>query len=617
MKPKHKKTLIRIIISFVFLVIAFIIPVSGAWKLTAFLIPYLIVGYDIILKSLKNISHGEVFDENFLMTIASIGAFFINEYPEAVLVMMLYQVGELFQGIAVGRSRTSIKALTKLCPVKACVIRNGEELSVSPSEIEAGETVIVRPGERIPLDGRIVSGYADLDTSALTGEPIPHSFSEGDNVISGSLNLDGVIKIKASGTYSESTVSKIITLVGEASAKKAKVENFITRFARYYTPFVVMCALLLAIVPPIFTDNGFSMWIQRALIFLVVSCPCALVISVPLSFFGGIGGASRKGILIKGSSYLEILSGTDTLVFDKTGTLTEGKFTVNEIHSKFLSESEFLELAALAQSYSNHPIAKSIAASIGESLDKTRVSQVKEFPGMGISAVIDGRTVFAGNARLMKENCITCDETVSTAVHLARDREYLGYLLLSDKIKSDALYAIKDAKDLGIKKTVMLTGDSAVSAQKVQEQLDIDELHTSLLPADKVSCMQEIIHSKKKGSFVAFIGDGINDAPVMSIADVSIAMGRSGSDIAIEAADIVLMNDNVSSVSEAIKISKKTMRIVKENIVLALGTKAIVLILGALGYANMWLALFADVGILIIATLNAMRTLNTKKERKI
>lgn len=617
MKPRHKKTLIRIIISFVFLVIAFIIPVSGIWKLTAFLIPYLIVGYDIILKSLKNISHGEVFDENFLMTIASIGAFFINEYPEAVLVMMLYQVGELFQGIAVGRSRRSIKALTKLCPVKACVIRNGEELSVSPSEIEVGETVIVRPGERIPLDGRIVSGCADLDISALTGEPIPKSFGEGDDVISGSLNLNGVIKIRASGTYSESTVSKIITLVGEASAKKAKVENFITRFARYYTPCVVICALLLAIVPPIFTDNGFSMWIQRALIFLVVSCPCALVISVPLSFFGGIGGASRKGILIKGSSYLEILSGTDTLVFDKTGTLTEGKFTVNEIHSKSLPKSEFLKLAALSQSYSNHPIAQSIVASISEIPDKTRVSEVKEIPGMGISAVIDGKTVFAGNARLMKENCIMCDETVSTAVHLAKDREYLGYLLLSDKIKSDALYAIKDAKDLGIKKTVMLTGDSAVSAEKVKEQLDIDELHTSLLPADKVSCMQDIIHSKKKVSFVAFIGDGINDAPVMSIADVSIAMGRSGSDIAIEAADIVLMNDNVSSVSEAIKISKKTMRIVKENIVLALGTKAIVLILGALGYANMWLALFADVGILIIATLNAMRTLKTKKERKI
>ncbi|MBQ8743459.1 MAG: cadmium-translocating P-type ATPase [Clostridia bacterium] len=617
MTSRHKKTLLRIIISALLLLIAFIIPVSGIWKLAAFLIPYLIIGYDIILKSLKNIFHGEIFDENFLMTIASIGAFFINEYPEAVLVIILYQVGELFQGIAVGKSRRSIKALTKLCPTMACVIRNGEEVHVSPSEIVSGENVIVRPGERIPIDGTIVSGSADLDTSAITGEPIPRSLAEGDEVISGFLSLNGVITVKASGGYSESTLSKIITLVGDSATKKARVENFISRFAKYYTPCVVICALMLAFIPGLIIGKGFSLWIERALIFLVVSCPCALVISVPLSFFGGIGGASRNGILIKGASYLEILSKTDTLVFDKTGTLTEGRFTVSEVHSLSLPESELLEIAALAQSYSTHPIARSIAASVDISADTARVSEVKEIPGMGISAIIDKKTVLAGNAKLMRENAIQCDETESTAVHIARDREYLGYLLLCDSIKKDAADAISEARELGIKKTVILTGDTKGSAEKVKDTLEIDELHASLLPEGKVSAMGELIRNKKSGRYVAFVGDGINDAPVMSVADVSIAMGGSGTDIALEASDIVLMNDNISSVTKAIKISKKTMAIVKQNIILALGTKAAVLILGALGYANMYLALFADVGILIIATLNAMRTLKSNKEKKV
>ncbi len=613
MTRRHKKILIRIILSAVLLIAAAIIPLGGIYKLLAYLVPYILIGYDIIIKSAKNILHGEIFDENFLMTIASVGAFFIKEYPEAVLVIILYQVGELFQAIAVGKSRRSIKALNELCPSIAHVIRNGEEISVSPDDIRPDEIIVIRVGERIPLDGEIIDGATDIDTSALTGEPIPRSYSIGDRVMSGSINLSGVIKVKVCGVYADSTLAKILALIGESSAKKARVENFITKFAKYYTPCVVIGALLLAALPPLLFSASFSEWLNRALIFLVVSCPCALVISVPLSFFGGIGGASRSGILIKGASYIEVLSKTSTLVFDKTGTLTEGVFSVGEINSEDLPKSELLELAVLAESYSNHPIALSIVSSAEKSPDKARISSVKEIPGMGVSAVIDGKNVLVGNSKLMYENSIYAPDVGLTAVHIARDGKYLGHILLSDKIREDAEDALLEAKKLGIKRTVMLTGDSKESSEKVASSLGIDELHACLLPADKVSFMEEIIQSKDKNTFVAFVGDGINDAPVMSIADVSIAMGRSGSDVAIGAADIVLMNDRPSSVTSAIKTAKKTIRIVNQNIIFALGSKGLVLILGALGYANMWIALFADVGVLILATLNAMRTLVKEK----
>ncbi len=613
MTRRHKKTLLRIIISTALLITAVILPLEEPFKLLAFLVPYVIIAYDVILKSFKNIFHGEVFDENFLMMIASIGAFFIREYPEAVLVIILYQVGELFQAIAVGKSRRSISALAELCPNTATVIRNGCEISLSPEEILEGEIIIIRPGERIPLDGEIVDGQTDIDTSALTGEPIPRSYCTGDKVMSGALNLNGVIKVRVSGAYSESTLAKILTLVEESSTKKAKVENFITKFARYYTPCVVICALLLATIPPLLFSGSFSDWLTRALIFLVVSCPCALVISVPLSFFGGIGGASKNGILIKGASYIEILSKTDTLVFDKTGTLTEGIFSVSKIHSEIIDESELLELAALAESYSNHPVALSIVSSFEKTLDKARISSAQEIAGMGVCAVIDGKKVIAGNSKLMDRYSISVENTDLTAVHVAREGKYLGYILLSDKIKNDAYESIREAKKSGIQKTVMLTGDSKEAAENVGHTLGIDEIHSGLLPAGKVEEIEKLIKNKRKNSFVAFVGDGINDAPVMSIADVSIAMGKSGSDVAIEAADIVLMNDRPSAVINALKISKKTMNIVRQNIIFALGSKGIVLILGALGYANMWIALFADVGILILATLNAMRTLKKQK----
>lgn len=613
MTRRHKKILSRIIISTLLLTGAVVAPLDEPFKLFAFLLPYIIISYDIIIKSIRNIFHGEIFDENFLMAIASIGAFFISEYPEAVLVIILYQVGELFQAIAVGKSRKSISELANLCPDTVTVIRNGQEFSLSPDEIELGEIIIVKAGERIALDGKIIEGQSDIDTSALTGESFPRSSFVGDSVISGSLNLNGVIKVQTTSSYSESTLSKIITLVEESSTKKAKVENFITKFARYYTPCVVISALLLAFIPLLLFSADFTDWLNRALIFLVVSCPCALVISVPLSFFGGIGGASKNGILFKSSSYIEILSKSDILVFDKTGTLTEGTFAVSEIYSPVMEKSELLELTALAESYSNHPVALSIVASSEETLDKSRISSAREIAGMGISAVIDGKNLLVGNSKLMEKHSIKTASVELTAVHVAREGEYLGYILLSDKIKDDALESICEAKKSGIKKSVMLTGDSKEAAEKVGRELGIDEIHSSLLPAGKVSELEKLSQGKGKNSFTAFVGDGINDAPVMTAADVSIAMKKSGSDITLEAADIVIINDRVSSVLKAIKISKKTMRIVRQNIVFALGSKAVVLLLGALGYANMWIAIFADVGILILAVLNAMRTLTKEK----
>ncbi|MBE6607797.1 MAG: cadmium-translocating P-type ATPase [Ruminococcaceae bacterium] len=613
MTRKQRKILFRIIISAVLLIGAAVIPFEEPFKLIAFLLPYAVISYDIIIKSIRNIFHGEIFDENFLMMIASVGAFFINEYPEAVLVIILYQVGELFQAVAVGKSRKSISELANLCPDTVSVIRNGEEIYLSPEEIFEGETIVIRPGERIPLDGKIIEGRSDIDTSALTGESFPRSYFEGDSVISGSLNLNGLLKVQVSSSYGESTISKIITLIEESSTKKATVENFITKFARYYTPCVVISALALAILPPLLFSADFSDWLTRALIFLVVSCPCALVISVPLSFFGGIGGASKNGILFKSSSYIEILSKSDILVFDKTGTLTEGTFEVSEIYSEKMDKSELLELTALAESYSNHPVALSIVASCENTLDKARVSSVNEIAGMGISAVIDGKNLLVGNSKFMEEHSVKTPAVELTAVHVAREREYLGYILLSDKVKEDAFASISAAKKFGIKKTVMLTGDSKEIAEKVGAELGIDEIRASLLPADKVYEFEKISESKVKKSYVAFVGDGINDAPVMTAADVSIAMKKSGSDIALEAADVVIINDRVSSVLKAIKISKKTMRIVHQNIIFALSSKGIVLILGALGFANMWIAIFADVGILILAVLNAMRTLKKEK----
>ncbi len=616
---KQKKVLFRIIISAFLFILAVILPkiFEGLEKFPIFfyLVPYIVISYDVIIKSLKNICHGEVFDENFLMMIASFGAFFIKEYPEAVLVILLYQVGELFQGIAVGKSRSAVKALASLCPKNACVIRGGEEISLSPNEVNEGETIVIRPGERIPLDGEIVYGETDIDTSAFTGEPIPRSYGIGDTVMSGTLNISGVIKVRVSGKYEDSTIAKIVALVGESSTKKAEVENFISKFAKYYTPIVVISALLLATLPPLIFSESFSDWLTRALIFLVVSCPCALVISVPLSFFGGIGGASRSGILIKGASYLEILSRVDTFVFDKTGTLTEGVFEVKEIHSKKISENELLELSALAESYSNHPIGRSITESHGKEIDKSRVNEVNELAGFGISAVIDGKTLLVGNRKLMEKYSLTPENTSNTAVHIAFENEYLGYIVLSDKIKSDAKDMLDVLKKEGVTKTVMLTGDSYESANAVSNKLGIDETYSSLLPEDKVSHIQKIIDSKKSKSYVAFVGDGINDAPVMSLADISIAMGKSGSDVAIEASDVVLMSDSLINIAYAVRRAKKTMRIVRENIIFALGSKAAVLILGALGYANMYLALFADVGVLIIATLNAMRALKKEKQK--
>ena len=487
MTRRHKKILSRIIISTLLLIGAVVVPLDEPFKLLAFLLPYIIISYDIIIKSIRNIFHGEIFDENFLMAIASIGAFFISEYPEAVLVIILYQVGELFQAIAVGKSRKSIGELANLCPDTVTVIRNGQEFSLSPDEIELGEIIIVKAGERIALDGKIIEGQSDIDTSALTGESFPRSSFVGDSVISGSLNLNGVIKVQTTSSYSESTLSKIITLVEESSTKKAKVENFITKFARYYTPCVVISALLLAFIPPLLFSADFTDWLNRALIFLVVSCPCALVISVPLSFFGGIGGASKNGILFKSSSHIEILSKSDILVFDKTGTLTEGTFAVSEIYSPVMEKSELLELTALAENYSNHPVALSIVASSEKTLDKSRISSAREIAGMGISAVIDGKNLLVGNSKLMEKHSIETASVELTAVHVAREGEYLGYILLSDKIKDDALESISEAKKSGIKKTVMLTGDSKEAAEKVGRELGIDEIHSSLLPAGKVS----------------------------------------------------------------------------------------------------------------------------------
>ena len=563
--------------------------------------------------AIRNIAHGQVFDEKFLMAIATLGAFAVGEYPEAAAVMLFYQIGEWFQSVAVGRSRRSIAALMDIRPDMARVLRDGEEVELDPEEVEVGETLVVRPGEKIPLDGVILEGSGSVNTAALTGESLPVDVAEGDTVISGSISLTGLLKIRASGVYAESTVARILELVENSSEKKARVENFITRFARWYTPLVVVSALLLAVLPPLLGGGAWSGWIKRALIFLVVSCPCALVVSVPLSFFGGIGGASRDGILVKGANYLEMLERVDTVVFDKTGTLTQGRFAVDAIHPKTVSAEELLDIAAAAESYSSHPVAESVVRAHEGDIDRSRIGAVEELAGMGVKAVVDGRTFYVGNGRLMEQVGADWHEChlPGTVIHIAEGAAYMGHIVINDQPKPDAAAAIRRLKELGVKRTVMLTGDSEKVAAAVGKELGVDEMHAGLLPAQKVEQVEALL---AKGCRVAFVGDGINDAPVLSRADVGIAMGALGSDAAIESADIVLMDDKPSRLPLALRIARRTMRIVRENIIFSLVVKFGILILSALGLTNMWWAVFGDVGVLILATLNAMRCMLRVKE---
>lgn len=614
MTKKQKAMLQRIVVGAALFVAAILIPVDGWFKLALFLIPYLVIGHKVLKKAAVNIRNGHVFDENFLMCIATIGAFALGEYVEGVAVMLFYQVGELFESYAVGKSRKSISELMDIRPDVANVEREGEIAQVDPEEVAIGETIVVQPGERIPLDGTVIEGASMLDTAALTGESVPRKVRTGDTVISGCINQNGVLRVRVEKEFGESTVSKILELVENSGTRKAKTENFITKFARYYTPIVCFAALALAVIPPLFVGDWLS-WIQRALIFLVVSCPCALVISIPLSFFGGIGGASKCGVLIKGGNYLETLAKVDTVVFDKTGTLTEGSFTVTAVHPEQMSEKELLELAALAESYSTHPIAASILEAYGESVDRSRVTNVEEISGHGIRATVDGREICVGNERLIERvgaNAKKC-EKVGTIVHIAVDGVYEGHIVISDTIKSDAKQAIEQLRALGVRRTVMLTGDTEEVGRRVAEELGVDETYCGLLPSDKVEHVEKLLAESGEKGALAFVGDGINDAPVLSRADVGIAMGALGSDAAIEAADVVLMNDRPSRIATAISISRKTHRIVHQNIVFALGVKILVMIFGALGMANMWAAVFADVGVSVIAILNAMRALRLEQ----
>lgn len=616
MTKKQKNVLIRIIVAGVLLVTAALLPLEekSLLRLAAFLVPYFVIGYDVLWKAVRGIIHGQVFDENFLMCVATVGALFVGEYPEASAVMLFYQTGELFQSVAVGKSRKSISDLMDICPEYANVERNGQLEEVDPEEVELDSIIVIKPGEKIPLDGVIIEGSSSVDTAALTGESLPRSVKAGDEVISGCINQSGLLKVKVTKEYEDSTVTKILELVENSATKKAKSENFITRFARYYTPSVVIAAAVLAVLPPLILGGGWADWIHRALIFLVISCPCALVISVPLSFFGGIGGASKRGILVKGGNYLEALANAETVVFDKTGTLTKGSFEVTKIHTDSMGEDELLDLAAHAESYSDHPIAKSVCAKFGKEVDHGRITSDEEISGHGIRAVIDGREVFAGNKKLMEQQSVSVPECgcKGTMVHVAADGGYAGHIVISDVVKETSAEAIKSLKENGVKQTVMLTGDAKSTAEEVANTLGLDKVYAELLPADKVEKVEELLKEKPEGSSLVFVGDGINDAPVLTRADVGIAMGSLGSDAAIEAADIVLMDDDPAKISLAMKIARKTVRIVRENIVFALGVKALVLVLGALGIANMWLAVFADVGVSVIAILNAMRTMKIR-----
>ena len=616
---KQKKMTIRIIIALALLAVIAVtlhfIELPWWAELILYAIPYAIAGYDVLKTAFINLIHGQIFDEKFLMMVATVGAFGTGEYPEASAVMLFYQVGELFQSIAVGRSRKSIAKLMDIRPDSATVIRDGEEIEVSPEDVEVGEIIIVKPGEKIPLDGVITEGESSVNQAALTGESAPVDKAYSDNVISGTLNLTGVIKVRTTSTFGQSTVSKILELVENASDKKAKVENFITKFARYYTPAVVIAAVLLAVIPPLFLGIGnweiWKTWLTRACVFLVVSCPCALVVSVPLSFFGGIGGASKDGILIKGAGYMEVLSKIDTVVFDKTGTLTKGVFEVDDVHPNIVSVAELKDIAACCESFSSHPVAQSIVRAHEGHIDKSLIGDVNEIAGKGVKAVVDGKTYYCGNGQLMDmcgakwHDC----HLSGTIIHVARetdgDVEYLGHIIINDQIKEDSEAAIKELKNVGVKRLVMLTGDKKSVAENVANKLGLTGFFAELLPADKVSKVEELL-STEKGR-LAFVGDGINDAPVLMRADCGIAMGAMGSDAAIESADVVLMDDKPSKIADAMKIARKTMRIVWENIIFALGVKAVILILGAFGIANMWIAVFGDVGVLIIAILNAMR----------
>ena len=615
MSRKQKRNVFRIAFAAVLFVVVWALPTDGVVRLLTFLVPYAIVGYDVVFEALRNIAHGQVFDENFLMSVATIGAFFVADYPEAVAVMLFYQVGELFQSIAVGKSRKSIAALMDIRPDYANVLRDGDVKTVSPEEVEIGEIIEIKPGEKIPLDAVVTKGETTVNTAALTGESVPVTCRVGDAVISGSVNQNGLIEARVTSVFGESTVSKILDLVENATSKKAKSENFITRFAKYYTPCVVFAALALALIPPLLFKQPFSVWVTRALTFLVVSCPCALVVSVPLTFFCGIGGASRQGVLIKGANYLETLSKAETVVFDKTGTLTNGTFTVVAIHPQQISERELLDLTATAESVSSHPIATSILKAYGEPIDKTRIGNIEELSGRGIHAVIDGKSVYVGNGVLMQSVGVDFHEckTVGTTVHIAVDGLYAGHIVIADTVKPDAKSAVEQLKASGIRKTVMLTGDSDTVGQAVAKELGMDEAYTQLMPDDKVEKTEKLLAEKNTKSTLAFVGDGINDAPVLARADVGIAMGALGSDAAIEAADVVLMDDKPAKLVTALKISRKTMRIVRQNIVFALSVKAVVLLLSAFGLASMWVAVFADVGVMILAVCNAVRAMRWKK----
>ena len=621
MTKKQKKMLYRIIVTFLLFAVLMVYEHTGrmdGWNkivlFVIYLVPYLVIGYDIVYKAARNISHGQVFDENFLMMIATFGAFGVGEYSEAVAVMLFYQVGELFQGYAVGKSRQSISDMMDICPEYANIEEDGVLKQVDPDDVEVGSIIVVKPGERIPLDGIVVEGESLIDTAALTGESVPRSAKAGDEIISGCVNGSGTLKVKTTKEFDDSTVAKILELVENASSKKAKVENFITRFAKYYTPVVTIGAVILAILPPLILGGGWAEWIQRACIFLVISCPCALVISVPLGFFGGIGAASKIGVLVKGSNYLEAVAEMTTIVFDKTGTLTKGEFKVTDVITENGSKEELIELAALGEGYSNHPIANSIREAYGKELDLNRVTNTEEIAGHGIKAVIDGKTVLLGNEKLMKSESIfyTPCKSMGTVVYVACNGVFEGAVVISDTIKDGAKEAIHDMKQVGVRHTVMLTGDRKEAAETVAQTLGIDEVHAELLPGGKVEQVEALLKAEKEKERLAFVGDGINDAPVLTRADIGIAMGSMGSDAAIEAADIVLMDDDVTKIASVVKIARKTLRIVKQNIVFALAIKALVLILGALGMANMWEAVFADVGVSVIAILNSMRTLNEK-----
>ena len=615
MSKKQKRMLFRVLASAVLFAVALLLPTEGWLRLFTFLIPYAVIAWDVLWRAVRNIAHGQVFDENFLMSLATVGALATGEYPEAVFVMLFYQVGELFQSYAVDQSRKSITSLMDIRPDYANIEVDGQLRQVDPEDVAVGDTIVIKAGERIPLDGVVLEGTSNVDTAALTGESLPREAQPGDDVISGCVNLSGLLRVRVTKAFEESTVAKILDLVENSSSKKAKAENFITKFARYYTPAVVLAAVALALLPPLFTSIQWVDSIQRALNFLVVSCPCALVISVPLSFFGGIGGASKNGILVKGGNYLEVLAKTELVVFDKTGTLTRGVFNVTAIHPDHCGEAQLLELAALAESYSDHPISRSLKEAYGKELDASRVSNVEELSGRGVRATVDGRQICAGNDKLMEDIGVSWHpcHRVGTTVHVASDGVYLGHIVISDEVKPDAKEAITALKACGVRRTVMLTGDAKAVGESVAQELGLDEVHTQLLPADKVTRVEALLGEVSPKGALAFVGDGINDAPVLSRADIGIAMGGLGSDAASEAADIVLMDDKPSKLADAIRIARRTLAIVRQNIVFALAVKFLVLALSAAGVANMWEAVFADVGVSVIAILNAMRALKTVK----